>query len=161
VRDTLFSFRGRIARLRYFGYGCLAGLIAVLLITGGGVAFYLGRTVSTTGTPGAGLVVVACLLILAGLVCAGWARLALTIKRLHDIGLIGTHVIWILLLDLSSSLVARASLGVGLLLELASVGVSLWLLFQPGQDTTNRYGPVPGGPTTPPAQPTGAAPALS
>ena len=93
-------------------------------------------------------------LFLAGIVGAVWCGLALTVKRLHDIGLSGGNAIWIIGLNVVGSVAGEASSGLAIAFNLASLGVGLWLLFARGQSQANEYGPVPGSLTPSPATPT-------
>ena len=147
-KPTLFGFRGRMARLPYFGYGLLfLGLCVFLILVWVGLI--------ATGV--VGLIILGS--ILMWVVC-GWMGLALTIKRLHDLGLSGYHMIWIFGLSVVAGqlgsptsseaigiLSGLSSGTIGILSSLASLAsliVTLWLLFAPGQPRTNGYGPPPG-----------------
>lgn len=101
-----------------------------------------------------------------------WPGLAITVKRLHDIGLTG----WIAAIPYGvavvGSIAAAASMGIGTLMNmqgmdqedpaailaavgpafgisaivlLVIVGFLLWFVFAPSQPGTNRYGPNPKG----------------
>jgi uncharacterized membrane protein YhaH (DUF805 family) len=154
ILRILYSPRGRIARLPYFGYSCLNILIFVLVIVIPIVLLRLvagpGETLSAAGqftvslappSAWAGLVVLLSIVVaLATLVSA----VILTIKRLHDLGHSGWHVIWIIVLTTgTSSSSARHVSVVSVVLDIIGVCVSLWLLFDPGDPATNAYGPVP------------------
>src|SRR5262245_38526442 len=109
----LYSPRGRIARLPYFGYSSLNFLIFVLAIV---TPIFLLKPVAgpseTLGAAGqftislappvawAGLVVV---LSIAVALAAFASAVVLTIKRLHDLGHSGWHVIWIIVLTSGTS----------------------------------------------------------
>lgn len=136
MNGGVLSLRGRVARLPYFGYSLAIFSLVLVLIGGGGTVIYYGRT----GSDPMGAWVVGGVLIVFGVVLGWWIHFALLIKRLHDIGLPGTHAIWIILLSFAGSAVFRPTPAVGILLWLTSFGVGLWLLFQPGTPGPNRYG---------------------
>jgi uncharacterized membrane protein YhaH (DUF805 family) len=130
-----FSFKGRIGRLTYFGLFLLNVVVAIPLVCIG-VAL-----VEDNNNPALGM-----LIVLATVLGGIWTYFALTIKRLHDMGLAGTHVIWIVLLSFAASSFAATTTEpvLGLLLGILNAGTSLWLVFQRGEDHQNRYGNVPG-----------------
>jgi len=143
----MFGFHGRVARLPYFGYTALLAVVVVVLIGGGSLGFASGSAGAVLG--GA--------LFLAGFVAAVWSGLALTVKRLHDLGLSGVNAVWIVGLNVVGSAVGQASDGLGVAFDLASIAVGLWLLFARGQPQANDYGPAPGSLTASAAAPTVAA----
>ena len=130
----MFGFKGRIRRLAYFGYSIALTVLFGALIVGGMLSF-------DGAGPG---VVLGGALFLAGIVGAVWCGLALTVKRLHDLGLSGYNAAWIMGLNVVGSVVGQASGGLAIAFDLASFGVGLWLLFASGQVQANEYGPVPG-----------------
>jgi uncharacterized membrane protein YhaH (DUF805 family) len=128
---AMFSFNGRLARLPFFGY-CVLLLFLCFLI--GAAAAMIGPE-SRAGGAVLGLVLLATLVVVIS------CGLALTIKRLHDMGLTGTHAIWIYGLNVASLAVGPA---LSVLFDIAVGGVFLWLCLGAGQAQSNRYGPVPG-----------------
>src|SRR5215470_11722552 len=113
ILRILYSPKGRIARLPYFGYSCLNFFIFVLVIVIPILLLWLvagpGETLGAAGqftvslaphSAWAGLVVV--LSIVAALATFVSAAI-LTIKRLHDLGHSGWHVIWIVVLTSGAS----------------------------------------------------------
>jgi uncharacterized membrane protein YhaH (DUF805 family) len=147
ITEVMFGFKGRIARLTYFGFSMALTAVFGGLIVGGMVSF---------DSAGSG-VVLACSLFLVGVVGAVWSGLALAVKRLHDLDLSGYNVAWIMGLNVAGSVVGQASNGLAIAFNLASIGFGLWLIFAPGQSHANGYGPVPGSLTTSAAAPTVAA----
>jgi uncharacterized membrane protein YhaH (DUF805 family) len=137
---TLFSFRGRLARLQYFGYGLATAVMMLVLILVGWGVMEAAKNVAVVRVI-AGLVFVG-----GGIVCASWIGIGLTVKRLHDIDLAGTHAIWIYTFWVFSEVGWATHSPLRALLALAYFGVSLWLLFQPGTREANRFGPPPGAP---------------
>jgi uncharacterized membrane protein YhaH (DUF805 family) len=132
--EALFGFNGRLARLPFFGYCVLLLFLCVLV--------WAGAPVIKAETRASGAVLGLVLLaILVGIILCG---LGLTIKRLHDMGLAGTHAIWIYGLNVASVALAPA---LSILFDIAVGGVFLWLCLGAGQPQSNRYGPVPGAVT--------------
>ena len=130
--QKMFGFDGRIRRLPYFGFGILSCIVGGVLVGTGIVLMQVGFGF----IPGIVVIIAA----VAGMI---WVSLALTVKRLHDMGLAGIHVIWFLLLNLAAGGARALSPGLGILLDVACFGVSLWLLFKRGDDGANQYGPPP------------------
>ena len=135
LAQTLFGFKGRIARLPYFGYSLLAACVSGVSMLAGVYGF---------STDSGGGAILGGLLLLAGVVGSVWAGLALNIKRLQDMGLSGVNAIWIVGLSVVGSVAGQASSMIEIVCGLASIGVGLWILFTPGQPQANEYGPPPG-----------------
>jgi len=133
VSNALFSFDGRLGRLSYFGYACLMTLIMFM-------GFGIGFAAMSSGDGGG--ITLGVILFIAALVFGTWVGLAIGIKRLHDMGLPGTHMIWIYLLNFGSGAVSASAPALGVLMSLASFGVALWMLFTPSVGD-NQYGPKP------------------
>jgi uncharacterized membrane protein YhaH (DUF805 family) len=125
---ALFKFRGRLPRLGFFRdavwLGFIVGVFAVLgtqsLIQGGAGSIF-----------GPIWLAVGALLI--------WGGIALTIRRLHDIGLSGVHVIWIWLVNVAATSFIAVSPVLSLLSSFLALGVALWLLFAPSDPALNKY----------------------
>lgn len=121
------NFRGRARRKEYWGFYLFwAILMALVAGAGFGVDGVLGNLETGDGYPVAGLSVLG-LLVLAGLVPC----IAVTVRRIHDLGLSG----WFYLLIL-----------------LPYVGGLIIFVFTliPSQKHENRWGPVPAGVRIPP-----------
>ena len=134
----LFSFSGRLSRLRYFLLSvltaALAGAATAVLMVG---IFAHGARVSESA-------LIACAAILVVVSIIG---LSLTVRRLHDLDLAGW---WVLAIWLAPSAVE------GVLYQLAdspklasglsgalTLAIALWLWFMPGTRGANRFGPDP------------------
>jgi uncharacterized membrane protein YhaH (DUF805 family) len=128
--ESLFRFEGRIARLPFFLYSLFVLVIGCALLVGGGLHIF-------RESYGFGALVIVC-----GAVWLSWTSIALTIKRLHDLGHTGQHLIWIALLGGLSEALIDISPGLSVLVSMVSVAVSLYLLFVPGNKTDNIYGPA-------------------
>jgi uncharacterized membrane protein YhaH (DUF805 family) len=164
--EALFSFRGRINRLQYFGWGlALAGAMAVLAIPL--VVLMIGAHVA--GAPAVGLIA----LIVAPPFL--WASFALQAKRFRDIGWNPVYVIpaWIAI-DAVDLLVAKTApmLAVGALHTHTLIGVLAnlilggSLLFWPGRADDGAPTVVDADWSRPPepapaVRPTSSAPAAS
>lgn len=110
-----FGLSGRIARLPFF----LGSMLLAI-----GEAFVLYRVIQTEGTPQADF--------WSGLFVAAWAAtlwpmIALTAKRLHDLG-------------------QSAAIAIAALVPAISVILFFALCFMPGQQGPNRYGEWPNEP---------------
>jgi uncharacterized membrane protein YhaH (DUF805 family) len=129
--SALFSPRGRMARLPYFGYSVLllVMMMAMLAVMVFGVAAG-PEAVSTLGIVG---------IIVVGLI-ALYSDICLTMKRLHDLNLSGLHAIWIYCLSLAACATSGVGQDHGIMISLASLVASLWLLFAPG--TKNAKGVI-------------------
>ena len=127
LSTLIFGFQGRLGRPAYFGCNVVVFVCALPLMV-------FGASVGENGAEGVGLT-----MIVAGAVVLVCGTLALTIKRLHDIGMSGAHAFWIYAIILMNGHISEGS-GMGLI----RVGVALWLLFMPGQPEDNEYGPAPG-----------------
>jgi uncharacterized membrane protein YhaH (DUF805 family) len=71
-----------------------------------------------------------------------WVAAVVTVKRLHDIGMAGANLVWIVLLAFANY-ATRSVPAISVVLLLADTAVGMWLLFQPGQLGPNRYGAPP------------------
>jgi uncharacterized membrane protein YhaH (DUF805 family) len=132
--QTLFGLDGRIARLPYFCWGLLASILSVVGIFAGVYGF---------GPDGRGTMLGG-LVLLAGVIGSIWMGLALTVKRLHDMGHDGLHAAWIFGLCVVGAAVDELSDEVALICALVSLGGGVWLMFAAGEPRGNRYGPAPG-----------------
>jgi uncharacterized membrane protein YhaH (DUF805 family) len=128
--EELFTPQARLDRVGYFvGTIWLGFLVGCLAVIG-----TLGITQGGTGFVGALLWVVPASVVLL------WGGTVLTMKRLHDLGLSGVHVIWIWLINIAAGELITLSPVLSILLGLVALGISLSLLFAPGQPYPNQYG---------------------
>jgi uncharacterized membrane protein YhaH (DUF805 family) len=139
-KAALFSFDGRLRRLAYLRYGIMASIAGKLLLVGAAAI-----AVATRG--GVGWAIGAALAALAVAFWA-WATVAITAKRLHDLGLSALHLIWlgpfgVVCGGLGELAVPREPV-LGVVLGLVPLGIILWLQLAPGQRRENRFGPAPG-----------------
>lgn len=86
---TLFSFKGRISRLRFFLASMLASFVPILVLVAALIGGYgVGVTSGWSANAGAHSTLALALIgILAALVLAGWMNFALAWKRANDAGL--------------------------------------------------------------------------
>jgi uncharacterized membrane protein YhaH (DUF805 family) len=138
VVGALFSFRGRLARLPYFGYGLATAVMMLVLIGMGAGVMEAAKNVPVVRA------ITGLLFVGGAIVCAIWIGIGLTVRRLHDMGLVGTHAIWIYLLSILAELGLATHSLMGAVLVLPNFGASLWLLFKPGMREVNRFGSPPG-----------------
>lgn len=112
---SVFSFQGRIGRVRYFAYTWLYFFIAffgLAVVLGMGVGFGIARPE-----------LVQVLAIVAYVPIIGISMIP-SIRRLNDLNRSG----WWSLLGL---------------VPLVNIGFGIWVLFFPGDSDVNRYGPAP------------------
>jgi uncharacterized membrane protein YhaH (DUF805 family) len=131
---TVFDFDGRIGRFVYLLYTILSCLVTAVLVVAGLVLTRPGLTM-----------IVGILLVVAAAVSLIWVNLALTVKRLHDTGHSGAHAIWIALLGLLVVVSAFHGSVLALVPAAAIVGVFSWLVYAPGDEGRNLFGPAPVG----------------
>lgn len=144
VMDTyvqaLFNWNGRFARLQYFGYGILSSVVALVA----GLLF-----ASLYAADNIALSIIATLALVA-IVCGyAYSNMAITAKRLHDLGYGAINVLWIWLLNVASGATQQASPGLSAVLSVVGLGVTLYLLFAPGNPGSNAYGDSPVAPAAP------------
>ena len=129
--QILFGFDGRLGRLAYLGYWVLAIVAQSLMTSVAGLLFKMGGNGPIVGG------IITALIMGFGV----WAMLALQVKRLHDIGYSGLHVIWITVLGLGTVIMAAMAPILAVIGGLMGLCVFLWLLFAPGQPEANKFGP--------------------
>lgn len=127
-----FSYQGRLARLPYFLLSLGIGIAAALLVAAGGILLERGHAL-----PG-------WLLWLIALVLVFGAGSAIVVRRPHDLGQPGGHVVWLLILTVLAGAIDHSQTAalIALNVLLALAGLALVLL--PGQAGANAYGPPPG-----------------
>ena len=116
-QPNVFSFHGRIGRLRYLGYCFAATLVGYLLLVPGGLLLAAGEGKPLLQGVGALLVGVAYI----GMIALTWGYM---VRRLNDLDRTG----WLSLL---------------MLVPLLNLILALYLIFARGNDGANRYGPAP------------------
>jgi uncharacterized membrane protein YhaH (DUF805 family) len=142
--ELFFSWRGEISRLPFVlanvGMSFVLGMVILMIIfltmgsammggspegIGGSILIGLGLTIP---------------LILLSIYCST----VLMIKRLHDIGTTGLHVIWIYGLGFASAIAgvfveSSAMVAISLMLSIAQLVAYLWLIFMPGNGVGRAY----------------------
>jgi uncharacterized membrane protein YhaH (DUF805 family) len=131
--ERFFSWNGRLARLPFFLRGIQVGIAAVVIFFASLPLFMNGGALLWW----AGIVIVA----FAGAVPV-IATVALTVRRLHDLGLSGYHAIWVVAADAASEVLSYGS-AKAVLFSLPLAAIGLWLTFWPGNKNANRFGSVP------------------
>jgi uncharacterized membrane protein YhaH (DUF805 family) len=138
-KALLFTFGGRLNRGKYW----LGVLIVALVYVAAALVFWilysiLGETVGA---------VIGGIAAAAAFVAVLWAGIAIAIKRLHDREKSGW---WLLLFGLLPAILSGAGSalgGIGIVLSLASLAISIWGFVEIGclKGTTgpNMYGPDP------------------
>lgn len=113
-QPTIFSFSGRIGRIRYLAYSAAWNLVMFVFIAGGGAMVAMGGALAVVGI---GIVAVAYIALIA-------AGFAMAVRRLNDLNKSG----WLSLL---------------MLVPLANIVIGLYILFGRGTAGANGYGPAP------------------
>jgi uncharacterized membrane protein YhaH (DUF805 family) len=131
--DILFSFRGRIGRLTYFGYSMLVWII--LSIIGGIHKLVLASPISIVGNALPWWAT-----FLAFQAVGYWCLYALQAKRLHDLGFTALHLIWLTALWVGVGVMIWLSPVLAIIGGLFGACVSLWIYLAPGQPEANRFG---------------------
>ena len=131
IKFVFFSFRGRLGRLAYLGYGLLALLVS-------GVIMGIGGALAANNA-----LLPSVILIGLGVVMMFWSSLAMSVKRLHDMDLSGHHLWWIYGISMLGGAVQQTSPALAILLGAANFGVGIWLLVKRGTNGDNRFGPSP------------------
>lgn len=136
--QALFGWQGRFNRLQYFGYTILSTVIALLLIAITSSLFNVSdTTISILSVPGLSLVIF-------GYV---YSSMAITAKRLHDLGYGAINVLWIWLLNIAGNEIDQLYPYpvIGIILSILVLAVSVYLLAAPGVIGSNKYGDQPTG----------------
>lgn len=131
---TVFDFDGRIGRFTYLLYSILNWLVTAVLMIVGLVLTKPGLTV-----------IAGILLVFVAVAGLAWVSLALTVKRLHDTGHSGAHTLWITPLAILAVAEAFSNPAVASVLLAAIVGIFCWLVYAPGDEGRNLFGPAPRG----------------
>jgi uncharacterized membrane protein YhaH (DUF805 family) len=119
---------------------CRFAFASFIWVSRVGCFFLIGIPLFSSGTRlgyWSGLIIVGAWLTL---ICAG--TLSLFVRRLHDFGLSGYHVIWVAVAQIAAAALSHGPLRMALIaLPLAATG--WWLLLWPGNTKTNRFGEAP------------------
>ena len=131
--DRYFSFQGRLARSPFL-------IRSIYLSIAGWLVFMLSIPLFSTGTHAgywSGLLILGAWL---AVLCVG--TFSLFVRRLHDLGLSGYHVVWVAVAQIVFAVLSYGP-PKALLIGLPLAIVGFWLLFWPGKKETNRFGAVP------------------
>jgi uncharacterized membrane protein YhaH (DUF805 family) len=123
-----FTPEGRVRRLTYCA-GSLAAAALTLAVAALGLYLIHFDNVNHP------MSVVGCLLFVAG--CGSFivSHLSFTVRRLHDIGLSGWHMLWIVGLNFAAQIIGHSMVSAGTVILLTAIGVApyLWLAFYEGE----------------------------
>lgn len=138
--SDLFAFHGRLNRGRYCWLTVLVLASSIFLqvfisVVSVGVVETIFHRQSGSGFF---VLLFACLFVVGF-----WIDWSLTIKRLHDLDMPGTHLIWMLALGISALVLSVSpSLGtIGAVAWIAFAAVKIWLFCARGTNGDNKYGP--------------------
>ena len=144
--QILFSFQGRINRGKYWLGGAIT-LIPWLICFG-----LIGTIAMDEEGGGASTMIMAVLALVIGIALLV-VGVAIGVKRLHDRDESGWFLLLFYLAPIVLDGLARGIGGLGLLLDLVSLGISIWAFIELGclRGTVgpNRFGPDPLGPPVP------------
>ena len=142
MSQLLFSFSGRLNRKPYWLTTLVIFLIVIVLVT---LAFVLGGAGLMTGDfSGLGILLV---ILAIAYIPVLWIGLALGTKRLHDRNKSGWWLLLFWFLPAALQAAGDRIEGLGIVLSLAGVAISIWGLveigFLRGTVGPNQYGPDP------------------
>ena len=124
--EVLFSMKGRVGRAPLVVLILIGWAISFGFIPYNPVAVLLQAPVQPIAALGLALL-------------AAWTAIAITVKRLHDVGLSGLNTIWIGLAGLvGDPLNTGSALAMGA--AAASIIAQFWLCIEPGSKRANRFG---------------------
>jgi uncharacterized membrane protein YhaH (DUF805 family) len=133
LRHRYFSFDGRLARLPFF-IRTLYLDIAWAVLTFANMPLFLSGSAILRW---AGIIGV-----ILSLVLFGTGLVSIFVRRLHDLGFAGYHVIWALAGEIVWTVLTYQS-AKAILLGLPLWAINLWLTFWPGNAGANRFGEAP------------------
>ena len=129
LRTTLFSFKGRLSRGRFWEYTVLTNIASTIILYLISIMFFqIAAAERANGSVGAHAPIPAVIIAILYFAVFLWIALALLWKRFHDRGRTG----WFVLVSLVP------------VLGLLWIAVDTYIL--PGKADANRYGPVPNRP---------------
>lgn len=135
--QKVFGLQGRLNRASYIGHTILCGIsfwVGVGILIGTGLA----------GKGSSGPIMIAAFLAIPLVVAVIWAGFALGVKRLHDMDLSGSHMIWIYIPSSFTGLLGTPAPdwlnAIAVIAWLVSMGLTLWLWCIPGTNGPNRFG---------------------
>ncbi len=126
IGEVLFSMKGRTGRGPFVLLALVGWAMAVGFIPYDPITVLRQAPVQSIAALGFALL-------------AAWTAIAVTVKRLHDVGLSGLNSIWIGLAGLSGDpLNSHSALAMGA--AAGSIIAQLWLCIEPGSRRPNRFG---------------------
>jgi len=129
LMNRYFSFHGRLARMDFFISSVYASIALLILIVASIPLFSNGSR--TLWWAGLGELTISVAIV-------GAAAVSLIVRRLHDLGLAGYHVIWVGAAQLGWTVLSYQS-DYLLLAGLPFFAICLWLIFYPGNEGANGY----------------------
>jgi len=132
LTEALFSFKGRLNRMAYFGYSVLNFVIGIV-----GVCIAAECLQSDNAIPLGVVIGVSTLVYLV------WTGYSIAAKRLHDIGLSANYLWGIAFVGLATSAFSSSSPALSTFFGLIQLAISAALLFYRGETGTNKYGSDP------------------
>ncbi len=136
ISDKLFSEKGRITRMQYVMYQCLA-IIGFVAASSVAALFY--HTLKMIWPSESIIVIVPMLMIVVAFFAAIYSNVCITIKRFHDMDISGWHYLWFVLLNAVSGHGLGADPRIMALIDIAIVSGFIVLALIPGTEGTNRY----------------------
>ena len=139
-KGKLMDHEGRIGRLQYLGYHCVAYVLLLLALLAAFVIYSITAALNTA-LPGAEMVGIAVIII--GMIGAFgayiWSSVCISIKRLHDLDMPGWWYLGLWLLSVAGAVVQQDSPGLGLLCSLVALVGYVLLMVLPGTKGNNRF----------------------
>lgn len=126
IGEVLFALKGRVGRGPFVGLTVVGWAMAFGFVRYNPVASLQHGSAQTLAVLGLAMLML-------------WVSVAITVKRLHDVGLSGLNAIWIGLLGMiGDPLDTNAPILMGA--AAISIIAQLWLCIEPGAKRPNRFG---------------------
>ena len=139
-KGKLMDHEGRIGRLQYIGYHCVAYVLLLLAMLAAFVTYSI-TTALNSAVPGAEMVGLTVVII--GMVGAFgayiWSSVCISIKRLHDLDMPGWWYLGLWLLGVAGAVVQQDSPGLSAMCSLVALVGYILLMVLPGTKGANRF----------------------
>ena len=139
-KGKLMDHEGRIGRLQYIGYHCVAYVLLLLAMLAAFVTYSI-TTALNNAVPGAEMVGLTVVII--GMVGAFgayiWSSVCISIKRLHDLDMPGWWYLGLWLLGVAGAVVQQDSPGLSAMCSLVALMGYILLMVLPGTKGVNRF----------------------
>ena len=139
-KGKLMDHEGRIGRLQYIGYHCVAYVLLLLALLAAFVIYSVTAALNTA-LPGAEMVGIAVIII--GMIGAFgtyiWSSVCISIKRLHDLDMPGWWYLALWLLGMAGAAIQVQNPGLSAVCSLTALVGYILLMVLPGTKGPNRF----------------------